>query len=68
MKWYAYTVYALVQGGGFEPPKAKPADLQSALVDRLSNPARVEPSRGFEPRTPSLPWMCSTPELRWRNN
>ena len=24
-------------GGGFEPPKAKPADLQSALVDRLSN-------------------------------
>ena len=34
--------YQLVQmkrmgGGGFEPPKAKPADLQSALVDRLSN-------------------------------
>ena len=31
---------SVVQGGGFEPPKAKPADLQSALVDRLSNPAR----------------------------
>lgn len=26
----------------------------------------MEPPRGFEPRTPSLPWMCSTPELRWR--
>ena len=36
------TPYQLVRmkrmgGGGFEPPKAKPADLQSALVDRLSN-------------------------------
>ena len=29
----------MVQGEGFEPSKAKPADLQSALVDRLSNPA-----------------------------
>ena len=28
----------MVEGGGFEPPKAKPADLQSALVDRLSTP------------------------------
>ena len=23
----------------------------------------VEPKTGFEPVTPSLPWMCSTPEL-----
>ena len=28
----------MVEGGGFEPPKAVPADLQSALVDRLSTP------------------------------
>ena len=26
---------------GFEPLKAKPADLQSALVDRLSTPPRT---------------------------
>ena len=25
----------------------------------------MEPSSGFEPETPSLPWKCSTPELRW---
>ena len=28
----------IVVGEGFEPSKAKPADLQSALVDRLSIP------------------------------
>ena len=57
----------MVQGEGFEPSKAKPADLQSALVDRLSNPARtckltrqtqfslsLEPPVGFEPTTFSL--------------
>ena len=26
----------------------------------------MEPSSGFEPETPSLPWKCSTPELRRR--
>ena len=25
----------------------------------------MEPMRGFEPLTPSLPWKCSTPELHW---
>jgi hypothetical protein len=30
----------MVQGEGFEPPKAKPDDLQSPLVDHLSIPAR----------------------------
>ena len=30
----------LVEGGGFEPPKAVPADLQSAPVDRLGNPPK----------------------------
>ncbi len=29
----------MVQGEGFEPPKAEPDDLQSPLVDRLSIPA-----------------------------
>ena len=26
--------------------------------------SELEPSSGFEPETPSLPWKCSTPELR----
>ena len=30
--------YNLVEGEGFEPPKAEPADLQSAPVDRLGTP------------------------------
>ena len=30
----------VVEGGGFEPPKAKPADLQSAPVDRLGTPPK----------------------------
>ena len=37
---------------GFEPVKAKPADLQSALVDRLSiSPIKKEPIEGLEPTT-----------------
>ena len=31
-------------GEGFEPSKAKPADLQSALVDRLSTPPCTKPA------------------------
>src|SRR5690625_5964957 len=34
----------LVEGARFEPAKAKPADLQSALVDRLSTPPEFRPS------------------------
>ena len=34
----------MVEERGFEPLKAKPADLQSALVDRLSTPP-LEPIR-----------------------
>ena len=30
----------LVEGGGFEPPKAEPADLQSAPFDRSGIPPR----------------------------
>ena len=30
----------MVQGVGFEPTKAEPTDLQSAVFDRFTNPAR----------------------------
>ena len=52
---------------GFEPVKVKPADLQSALVGRLSispknqqiNMINIEPVEGFEPTTPRLQITCS---------
>ena len=31
----------VVEGGGFEPPKAEPADLQSAPFDRFGTPPEV---------------------------
>jgi hypothetical protein len=31
----------MVQGEGFEPPKAEPDDLQSPVFDRFTNPADV---------------------------
>ena len=44
-----------VGGGGFEPPKASPTDLQSAPFDRSGIPPitflKVEPMEGFEPPT-----------------
>ena len=33
-----FPVTRLVEGEGFEPSKAEPADLQSAPVDRLGTP------------------------------
>lgn len=33
----------MVEGVGFEPTKAEPADLQSAPVDRLGTPPKREP-------------------------
>jgi hypothetical protein len=33
----------LVEGGGFEPPKAEPSDLQSDPVDRLGTPPKTKP-------------------------
>ena len=37
------------------------------LIHRLQDFfIKMEPSKGFEPLTSSLPWMRSTPELRWR--
>ena len=37
-----YKLY-LVVGGGFEPPKAEPADLQSAPFDRSGTPPKIKP-------------------------
>ena len=31
--------FYMVQGVGFEPTKAEPTDLQSAVFDRFTNPA-----------------------------
>ena len=50
----------VVQGEGFEPPKAEPDDLQSPVFDRFTIPASLaiipdlEPPVGFEPTTFSL--------------
>ena len=43
----------LVEGGGFEPPKAEPADLQSAPFGRSGTPPIriVELEMGLEPAT-----------------
>ena len=35
-----YSQAPLVEGVGFEPTKAEPADLQSAPVDRLGTPPK----------------------------
>ena len=32
----------MVEGGGFEPPKAEPADLQSAPFGHSGTPPRVQ--------------------------
>ena len=37
-------LFKVVEGVGFEPTKAKPADLQSAPVDRLGTPPRTWPT------------------------
>ena len=44
-------VMACVGRAGFEPTKAKPTDLQSVLVDRLSISPKSEPMEGLEPTT-----------------
>ena len=52
----------MVQGEGFEPPKAEPDDLQSPVFDRFTIPAYIflEPMTGFEPATCGLQNRCST--------
>ena len=47
-----YFYLFLVEGVGFEPTKAEPTDLQSALVDRLSTPPKF--SRLFSDNHPPL--------------
>lgn len=48
----------MVVGGGFEPPKALPTDLQSVPFDRSGTPPKLgcfafdmEPTEGLEPPT-----------------
>jgi hypothetical protein len=43
----------VVGGGGFEPPKAVPADLQSAPFDQLRYPPKRDPTRPDLRRTGS---------------
>ena len=42
----------MVVGGGFEPPKALPTDLQSVPFDHSGTPPNfMEPTEGIEPPT-----------------
>ncbi len=41
----------MVEGGGFEPPKAEPTDLQSAPFGRSGTPPYLELAMGLEPAT-----------------
>ncbi len=46
--------YKDLVGGGFEPPKAEPTDLQSVPFDRSgTSPSSpfMEPAKGIEPPT-----------------
>ena len=45
----AATVMHLVEGGGFEPPKAEPADLQSAPFGHSGTPPKNQ-ARNSDPR------------------
>ena len=38
-----YFALSLVEGGGFEPPKAEPSDLQSDPFDRSGTPPKRKP-------------------------
>ena len=38
-----YSNLLMVEGGGFEPPKVEPADLQSAPFDRSGIPPKIKP-------------------------
>ncbi len=54
--------FTLVEGVGFEPTKAEPTDLQSALVDRLSTPPKI--SRTFSGNHRLLSILCHILSLR----
>ena len=44
----------MVEGAGFEPAKAEPADLQSAPVDRLGTPPEIDDGADCRNRTGDL--------------
>ena len=39
----------LVEGGGFEPPKAEPSDLQSDPFDHSGTPPKCKPAIVLQP-------------------
>ncbi len=47
-----HTLSWLVEGGGFEPPKAWPTDLQSVPFDRSGTPPDVELFKRVTEKTP----------------
>ena len=61
---YIRPTLRLVVGGGFEPPKASPTDLQSVPFDHSGTPPEIfsymEPETGVEPATSSLQVRRST--------
>ena len=57
----------VVEGGGFEPPKAEPADLQSAPFDRSGTPpTKVGKSMKFSLKFKHL--SIDQAGLNWQNN
>ncbi len=49
---YSRRLSILVEGGGFEPPKASPTDLQSVPFGRSGTPPiYLELAMGLEPAT-----------------
>ena len=40
---YSLATIVLVEGGGFEPPKVEPADLQSAPFGHSGTPPKIKP-------------------------
>ena len=41
---YTRADHSAVEGGGFEPPKAEPSDLQSDPFDRSGTPPKIKHS------------------------
>jgi hypothetical protein len=48
-------------GGGFEPPKAMPADLQSAPFDRFGTPPSRAPERSLPEHSSTSAFEAETP-------
>jgi hypothetical protein len=52
----------MVERGGFEPPKAEPADLQSAPFDRSGTSPREGVSMEFPEKAQEGSWPQATPD------